>query len=120
MYGAPMNSFKESLGCRLWKPFSSIHSLFFYWHQRVVAQLLAELDGAASAGSKDGGRGGEGIDGSDGDDGGGSSSDTVFVIGATNRPDLLDPSLMRPGRFDRLLYLGVSGDRETQIKVQVD
>ncbi|CAN0426695.1 unnamed protein product [Scytosiphon promiscuus] len=59
---------------------------------RVVAQLLAELDGAASAG-------------------------TVFVIGATNRPDLLDPSLMRPGRFDRLLYLGASGDRETQIKV---
>lgn len=84
-----------------------------------MAQLLAELDGAASAGSKDDGRGGEGIDGSEGDEGG-ASSGTVFVIGATNRPDLLDPSLMRPGRFDRLLYLGVSGDRETQIKVLVD
>ncbi|CAM9229357.1 unnamed protein product [Hapterophycus canaliculatus] len=117
---------------------------------RVVAQLLAELDGAASASSggvDDGSSGGEdgdnddGIDeyeqhgDGDGDDcnhagnkrgngsgdrgggGGDGGSGTVFVIGATNRPDLLDPSLMRPGRFDRLLYLGVSGDRETQIKV---
>lgn len=57
--------------------------------------------------------------GGEGDDAGGGSGSggTVFVIGATNRPDLLDPSLMRPGRFDRLLYLGVSGDQETQIKV---
>ena len=87
---------------------------------RVVAQLLAELDGAASASS---GGGGE-SDGDNADKGNGGSGDavgggTVFVIGATNRPDLLDPSLMRPGRFDRLLYLGVSGDRETQIKVTI-
>ncbi|CAM9090461.1 unnamed protein product, partial [Ectocarpus sp. 4 AP-2014] len=110
---------------------------------RVVAQLLAELDGAASASSSSGGGGGGGGSGTDsegdddeskvhrhqrqrqdesydGDDGGGGDTvggETVFVIGATNRPDLLDPSLMRPGRFDRLLYLGVSGDRETQTKV---
>ena len=46
---------------------------------RVVSMLLAELDGV-----------GEG-----GDEGGGGG---VFVIAATNRPDLLDPSLLRPGR----------------------
>ena len=44
---------------------------------RIVSQLLAELDGMS------------------GGDGGGAD---VFVIGATNRPDLLDPALLRPGR----------------------
>ncbi|XP_050407711.2 peroxisomal ATPase PEX6 [Patella vulgata] len=59
---------------------------------RVVSQLLAELDGL------------------------GKSCD-VFVIGATNRPDLLDPALLRPGRFDKLLYLGISEDRPSQLKI---
>jgi SpoVK/Ycf46/Vps4 family AAA+-type ATPase len=31
----------------------------------------------------------------------------VFVIGATNRPDAIDPALMRPGRFDQLLYVSL-------------
>lgn len=59
---------------------------------RVVSQLLAELDGL-------------------------HKSNSVFVIGATNRPDLLDPALLRPGRFDKLVYLGVSEDRESQLKI---
>ncbi|KAG8879295.1 peroxisomal assembly protein [Tulasnella sp. 331] len=62
---------------------------------RIVSQLLAELDGMA-----DGGSGGD-----------------VFVIGATNRPDLLDSALLRPGRFDRMLYLGVSDTHEAQYRI---
>ncbi|KAF1986093.1 AAA-domain-containing protein [Aulographum hederae CBS 113979] len=64
---------------------------------RIVSQLLAELDGM-----------------SNGEDGGGSG---VFVIGATNRPDLLDQALLRPGRFDKMLYLGISDTHEKQLKI---
>jgi transitional endoplasmic reticulum ATPase len=47
---------------------------------RIVNQLLTEMDGIEAL------RG-------------------VVVIGATNRPDLLDPALLRPGRFDRIIYV---------------
>jgi len=73
---------------------------------RVVAQLLVELDGVSS--------GGGGVVG--GREGGGARKD-VFVIGATNRPDLLDSSLLRPGRFDRLLYLGNSQDPSNRLSI---
>lgn len=63
---------------------------------RIVSQLLAELDGM-----------------SDGEENGGG----VFVIGATNRPDLLDPALLRPGRFDKMLYLGISDTHEKQATI---
>ncbi|KAF9451245.1 AAA-domain-containing protein [Macrolepiota fuliginosa MF-IS2] len=62
---------------------------------RIVSQLLAEIDGMS----------------------GGNSGADVFVIGATNRPDLLDPALLRPGRFDRMLYLGVSETHEAQLRI---
>ncbi|MEM5826850.1 MAG: CDC48 family AAA ATPase [Pyrobaculum sp.] len=48
--------------------------------ERVVAQLLAEMDGVKSL-------------------------ENVVVIAATNRPDLIDPALLRPGRFDRIIYV---------------
>ncbi|OQD69908.1 hypothetical protein PENPOL_c002G00168 [Penicillium polonicum] len=60
---------------------------------RIVSQLLAELDGM---------------------NGGEENSGGVFVIGATNRPDLLDTALLRPGRFDKMLYLGVSDTHRKQ------
>jgi transitional endoplasmic reticulum ATPase len=48
--------------------------------ERVVSQLLTEIDGL------------ERLEG-------------VVVIAATNRPDIIDPALLRPGRFDRLIYV---------------
>ncbi|KAI6038954.1 AAA-domain-containing protein [Pisolithus marmoratus] len=60
---------------------------------RIVSQLLAELDGI------------------------GTGEADVFVIGATNRPDLLDSALLRPGRFDRMIYLGASNDHNAQLAI---
>ena len=48
---------------------------------RVVNQLLTELDG---------------VEGREG----------VWIMAATNRPDILDPAVLRPGRLDRILYVG--------------
>lgn len=59
--------------------------------ERVVSQFLTELDGLVEL--KD-----------------------VVVIAATNRPDLLDRSLLRPGRFDRLIYIPMP-DKEAREKI---
>lgn len=70
---------------------------------RIVSQLLAELDGMSGGGQ--------------GEDSQTSNAGGVFVIGATNRPDLLDPALLRPGRFDKMLYLGVADSHESQATI---
>ena len=61
---------------------------------RIVSQLLAEIDELSNA-----------------------SDCAIFVIGATNRPDLLDAALLRPGRFDKMIYLGIPDTREKQEKI---
>ncbi|KAL2952489.1 hypothetical protein AAZX31_19G114100 [Glycine max] len=45
----------------------------------------------------------------------------VTVIAATNRPDKIDPALLRPGRFDRLLYVGPPNevDREEIFRIHL-
>lgn len=43
----------------------------------------------------------------------------LFIIGATNRPDLLDPALLRPGRLDTLLYVGIAEEPESKVKVRI-
>merc|ERR1719473_240513 len=47
---------------------------------RVINQLLTEMDGVGA-------------------------KKNVFIIGATNRPDIIDPAVLRPGRLDQLIYI---------------
>ncbi|KAI9030412.1 AAA-domain-containing protein [Hyaloraphidium curvatum] len=54
---------------------------------RLVNTLLTELDGMTSRGG-------------------------VFVIAATNRPDMIDPAMLRPGRLDRVLYVDLPNAQE--------
>jgi len=48
--------------------------------ERVISQILTEMDGIVSL-------------------------EDVVIIAATNRPDIVDPAILRPGRFDRLIYV---------------
>jgi transitional endoplasmic reticulum ATPase len=48
--------------------------------ERVISQLLTEMDGVATL-------------------------EDVVILAATNRPDIVDPAVLRPGRFDRFIYV---------------
>nr|GEZ15253.1 cell division cycle protein 48 homolog [Tanacetum cinerariifolium] len=58
---------------------------------RVLNQLLTEMDGM-------------------------TAKKTVFIIGATNRPDIIDPALLRPGRLDQLIYIPLP-DEESRYQI---
>lgn len=49
---------------------------------RVVNQMLTEMDGI-------------------------ESRKGVFLMAASNRPDIVDPAVLRPGRLDKILYVGI-------------
>jgi transitional endoplasmic reticulum ATPase len=59
--------------------------------ERVISQFLTELDGLEIL-------------------------TNVIVIAATNRPDIIDPALLRPGRFDRILYVPPP-DRDSRLQI---
>lgn len=58
---------------------------------RVINQLLTEMDGIGA-------------------------KKNVFIIGATNRPDILDPAITRPGRLDQLMYIPMP-DYESRLSI---
>eukprot|EP00388_Colpodella_angusta_P030147 GDKK01018716.1.p1 GENE.GDKK01018716.1~~GDKK01018716.1.p1 ORF type:complete len:794 (+),score=203.71 GDKK01018716.1:78-2459(+) len=58
---------------------------------RVINQILTEMDGM-------------------------NVKKNVFVIGATNRPDVLDPAIMRPGRLDQLIYIPLP-DKASRVSI---
>ena len=59
--------------------------------ERAVNQLLTSMDGVESL-------------------------DNVTVMAATNRPDMIDPALLRPGRFDKLVFIG-KPDLESRLRI---
>jgi cell division protease FtsH len=60
-------------------------------YQQTINQLLTEMDGF-------------------------NKEESIVVIAATNRPDILDPALLRPGRFDRKVMVGLP-DKESRRKI---
>ncbi|MFC1486826.1 CDC48 family AAA ATPase [Thermoproteota archaeon] len=59
--------------------------------ERVISQLLTELDGVITL-------------------------EDVVIIAATNRPDMVDPAILRPGRFDRLIYVP-EPEKESRLEI---
>ena len=61
---------------------------------RIVSQLLTEIDAVS-----------------------GKYNGEIFIIAATNRPDLLDAALLRPKRLDKQIYLGIPERSEDKLKI---
>jgi transitional endoplasmic reticulum ATPase len=59
--------------------------------ERVISQMLSEIDGLEEL-------------------------HNITVIAATNRPDIIDPALLRPGRIDRLIYV-MPPDRDSRFDI---
>ncbi|MHC1593865.1 MAG: CDC48 family AAA ATPase [Methanotrichaceae archaeon] len=59
--------------------------------ERMISQILSEMDGLEAL-------------------------HNVVVIAATNRPDIIDPALLRPGRFDRMIEIGMP-DQEARLEI---
>lgn len=59
---------------------------------RIVAQFMTEMDGL-------------------------SKENDLIVIASTNRPDLVDTSLLRPGRFDKMIFVGLPKTPEEKVKI---
>jgi len=59
---------------------------------RVVSQLILEIDDVLNF-------------------------QNIFIMGATNRPDRIDTALLRPGRFDKLIYVGIDPSVEGKIQI---
>jgi transitional endoplasmic reticulum ATPase len=57
--------------------------------ERVINQILTEMDGI-------------------------STNKQVFVIGATNRPESIDPAILRPGRLDQLIYIPLPDEKSRE------
>jgi transitional endoplasmic reticulum ATPase len=58
---------------------------------RVINQILTEMDGM-------------------------NSKKNVFIIGATNRPDIIDSAILRPGRLDQLIYIPLP-DQDSRVQI---
>ncbi|KAF6212197.1 hypothetical protein GE061_012718 [Apolygus lucorum] len=60
---------------------------------RVINQILTEMDGI-------------------------NAKKNVFIIGATNRPDIIDPAVLRPGRLDQLIYIPLPDEKSREMIFQ--
>ncbi len=64
--------------------------------QRVMSELLQQVDGASK------------------------SKAVVMIVGATNRPDALDPAMLRPGRLDKIIYMHLPDPEARKAILKVD